>query len=189
MRASDLLKQGQATLEASVPSTTMSAATSNRETKLHARALRRSLEALDDIQRIRADIVRRTNLLADADNIQPRIAREATGVARWAEVTPAMFEDTIQEELVKFDKFRADLELGVEKQTTLLADIKVRLHAPLFGGLATTAHMSPRRAILLSCSPGKKILQSRSVSMRSNLLIWPTTSIKRLSSITRKASR
>jgi programmed cell death 6-interacting protein len=160
------LNTQQAALEAQVPSTTMSAATSNRETKSHSRALRRSLEALDDLKRVRDDAVRRANQLADADDIQGRIAREAAGVARWAEVTPAMFEDSMQEELFKFEKFRKDIDLTVEKQQALLADIKVRPWRSLYTCLFSIC--SVRSINQRSCSPGRKIRPSKSANVSCN---------------------
>jgi programmed cell death 6-interacting protein len=115
----------QAVIEASVPSTTQKAATANRETKLQSRALRSLLESLDDVQRERADSVRRARQLADADDIQPRIAQEASHLARWTEVKPAMFEDTLEAELRKFEKFKRDVEDGAEAQDGMLRDLAV----------------------------------------------------------------
>jgi programmed cell death 6-interacting protein len=117
----------QAVIEASVPSITGSATSVNRETKTQARALRRLLESLDDMQRERADTVRRAEQLADADDIRPRIAREAAGVARWTEITPAMFEDTMEDELRKFGKFERDVQRGVTQQREVLQDLTVSM--------------------------------------------------------------
>jgi programmed cell death 6-interacting protein len=119
------LAQPPAVLEAAVPATTGAAAAPRRETKVHARALRRALEALDDGVRARADVARRAQQLADADDVRPRVAREAAGVARWAEVAPAMFEDTMQDELRKFAKFERDVEDGAAQQRQLLQDLTV----------------------------------------------------------------
>jgi programmed cell death 6-interacting protein len=62
----------------------------------------------------------------DADDIQPRIAREAAGLARWTDVTPAMFEDTMEQELRKFEKFQRDIEAGARQQEDHLTNLVVR---------------------------------------------------------------
>jgi programmed cell death 6-interacting protein len=103
----------------------MSAASANRETKLQSRALRRLVESVDDIQRERADIVRRARQLADADDITPQIARQAAGLARWTEVNPSMFEDMMEAELLKFGKFAKDVERDSGRQEEMLRDMRV----------------------------------------------------------------
>ena len=44
---------------------------------------------------------------------------------RWVEVQPSMFEDVLDEELSKFDKFRNDIEAGAVKQEEVLESVKV----------------------------------------------------------------
>jgi programmed cell death 6-interacting protein len=51
--------------------------------------------------------------------------REASGIERWVQVKPAMFEDTMDEELGKFERFRNDLNISSERQTELLEQIAV----------------------------------------------------------------
>ena len=82
------------------------------------------LEQLDDLVRERSQLVSRAQRLADADDISPRIVKEAAGLERWAEVQPSMFEDTLDQELAKYDKFRCDIEEGGVKQTELLESVK-----------------------------------------------------------------
>jgi hypothetical protein len=82
------------------------------------------LEQLDDLVRERSQLVSRAQRLADADDISPRIVKEAAGLERWAEVQPSMFEDTLDQELAKYDKFRRDIEEGGVKQTELLESVK-----------------------------------------------------------------
>lgn len=53
--------------------------------------------------------------------------REAAGIERWVEVNPAMFEDTLEEELGKYEKFREKMEQSRVKQDDLLEKIKVSL--------------------------------------------------------------
>jgi programmed cell death 6-interacting protein len=84
------------------------------------------LEQLDDLVRERSQLVSRAQRLADADDISPRIVKEAAGLERWAEVQPSMFEDSLDQELAKYDKFRRDIEEGGVKQTELLEKVKVR---------------------------------------------------------------
>jgi hypothetical protein len=87
------------------------------------------LEQLDDLVRERSQLVSRAQRLADADDISPRIVKEAAGLERWAEVQPSMFEDTLDQELAKYDKFRRDIEEGGVKQTELIENVKGR-HPP-----------------------------------------------------------
>jgi programmed cell death 6-interacting protein len=82
------------------------------------------LEQLDDLVRERSQLVSRAQRLADADDISPRIVKEAAGLERWAEVQPSMFEDTLDLELAKYDKFRRDIEEGGVKQTELIENVK-----------------------------------------------------------------
>jgi programmed cell death 6-interacting protein len=85
------------------------------------------LEQLDDLVRERSQLVSRAQRLADADDISTRIVKEAAGLERWAEVQPSMFEDTLDQELAKYDKFRRDIEDSGVRQTDLLENIKESL--------------------------------------------------------------
>jgi len=82
------------------------------------------LEQLDDLVRERNQLVSRAQRLADADDISPRIVKEAAGLERWAEVQPSTFEDTLDQELAKYDKFRRDVEDGGVRQAELLDNVK-----------------------------------------------------------------
>ncbi|KZT07808.1 BRO1-domain-containing protein [Laetiporus sulphureus 93-53] len=118
-------------LEASVPSSTFppsqrSSARGANPTQVHARALRVLLESLDDLIRTRADYVRRATRLAESEDIRPRILKAAAEIERWVEVQPSMFEDVIEEEMVKYDKFRVGVQETEQKQGTILESIKER---------------------------------------------------------------
>ncbi|KAI0001514.1 BRO1-like domain-containing protein [Russula compacta] len=121
----------EAKLEAAVPSSTVVQTGPRRpaigETQTHARALRVLLEQLDDLARERNQLVSRAQRLADADDISPRIIKQAAGLERWVEVQPSMFEDTLDQELAKYDKFRRDVEEGAVRQSELLEDVKTRM--------------------------------------------------------------
>ncbi|KAI0313744.1 BRO1-domain-containing protein [Amylostereum chailletii] len=122
----------EAVLEASVPSSTMPAPGSRKASgttaaQTHARALRVHLEELDDLAREREDLVRRANRRKEADDIHPRILKAAAGVERWAEVQPSMFEDVLEDELAKYDKFRNDVAQGGVKQDEILEAVKARM--------------------------------------------------------------
>lgn len=82
------------------------------------------LEQLDDLVRDRNQLVLRAKRLADADDISVRIVKEAAGLERWAEVQPSMFEDTLDQELAKYDKFRRDIEDSAARQSELLESLK-----------------------------------------------------------------
>ena len=97
------------------------------------------LEQLDDLVRERSQLVSRAQRLADADDISTRILKEAAGLEKWAEVQPSMFEDTLDQELAKYDKFRRDIEDGGVRQMELLESVKERLHLPgIISNLALT---------------------------------------------------
>jgi len=121
----------EAKLEAAVPSSTVIWSSSRRpaigDTQNHARALRVLLEQLDDLGRERNQLVSRAQRLADADDISARIVKEAASSERWAEVQPSMFEDTLDQELSKYDKIRLGIEEGAVKQSELLENVKTRM--------------------------------------------------------------
>jgi len=123
----------QAKLEAAVPSSTVVWSSPRQpaisETQTHARALRVLLERLDDLARERSQLVLRAQRLADADDISVRIVREAAGFERWAEVQPSMFEDSLDQELAKYDKFQRDIEESATRQSELLENVKIRMDA------------------------------------------------------------
>jgi hypothetical protein len=164
----------------SSPSTLAIGATQN-----HARALRVLLEQLDDLARERNQLVSRAQRLADADDISTRIQKEAAGLETWAEVQPSMFEDTLDQELVKYDKFRHDIEEGAAKQMELLGNVKESLPQKSF---ISDRHHNPfffpfRPRWILSCFPDEKTPPSRTGNTRCNLWTCPTTNTKKLSDI------
>ena len=108
-----------------VPSSTGSASSLNRETKKRTRTLRTLMEHLDEAKDDRANVLARAQRMVDADDVQPRIMREAAARERWTDVTPAMFQDAMDEEMGKFDKFRGMVDEGAEKQGDLLAQLQV----------------------------------------------------------------
>ncbi|KAF8968115.1 BRO1-like domain-containing protein [Flammula alnicola] len=116
------------TLEASVPSTTVSSTAQStpqgKQTRQHARGLRVKLEELDTLRRDRDQLVYRARSLADADDIQPRIMKSSSGFERLADVTPDMFEDVSDEELAKFDKFMLEMDEISRKQKEILSEIE-----------------------------------------------------------------
>jgi programmed cell death 6-interacting protein len=87
------------------------------------------LEQLDDLVRERNQLVLRAKRLADADDISVRIVKEAAGLERWAEVQPSMFEDTLDQELAKYDKFQRDVEDSAARQSELLENMKESVHS------------------------------------------------------------
>ncbi|RDX57268.1 pH-response regulator [Lentinus brumalis] len=125
------LTWSEADLEASIPSSTVpqshrTASAGGDLTRMHARALRVLLEKLDDMAKSRADLVARVKRLAASDDITPRILKAASGMEQWVNVQPAMFEDILDEELSKFDKFRAQLEEDARKQEDILKAVQER---------------------------------------------------------------
>ncbi|KAI0331883.1 BRO1-domain-containing protein [Cubamyces sp. BRFM 1775] len=119
----------EADLERSVPSSTVSwgeRSGSMDPTRVHARALRTLLEQLDDLSKTRAEIVARVDRLASSDDITQRIAKAASAMEQWVNVQPAMFEDLLDEELCKYDKYRVQLEENGQKQVEVLDAVKER---------------------------------------------------------------
>jgi programmed cell death 6-interacting protein len=102
-------------------------ANSAESTQAHtyARAIRAALEHLEDLRNARARCVESVRQRASTDDIKPRIMREAAGLARWVEVKPAMFEQTMEEEMGKFDRYRDSIEEGTEAQEQELARVEV----------------------------------------------------------------
>jgi programmed cell death 6-interacting protein len=80
---------------------------------------------LDDLRRNRATLVRRAKMRVESDNIRSKILNTAANIERWAEVTPAMFEDIMEQEMRKFEKFQEDLLEQEGEQIGLLDDLKV----------------------------------------------------------------
>jgi len=95
------------------------------QTRIHARELRKLLEALDHVSREREELVEAANMLAEADGVRLRVMKVASGFERWAIVEPAMFEDIFDEELAKYDTFIDRLRQGDEQQNELLESVKV----------------------------------------------------------------
>ena len=122
-----------------MPSSTVSFANSKpaargaNSTQSHARHLRTALESLNELQRERTQAVARAKRLAESDDITQRILRAATAIEQWTEVQPAMFEDILDDELAKFDKFRVQLEEGEREQNELLDAVKVCFSDPILG--------------------------------------------------------
>lgn len=110
----------------------------NPLTHTHASALRDLLDALEDNQNARSQLALRARRLEESDDIKPQIMRQATGIERWTEVEPSMFEDTLDREMSKYDSFKDGIEEGAERQADLLEQTKVRrgdtLHVDSFDG-------------------------------------------------------
>ncbi|KAJ7104194.1 BRO1-like domain-containing protein [Mycena belliarum] len=124
------LTADEAELEAVVPSSTLGPSSRSNseaaEALKHSRALRVALEALDSLHRELQDFVRRAESLADADDIYPRIVNAASGLEKLAEVKPEMFEDVLDQELAKYDKFLEEINRSEGKQAELMATIQRR---------------------------------------------------------------
>jgi programmed cell death 6-interacting protein len=180
----------QKDLEASVPASTFSTSSpltpEGKKTQAHARVLRVLLESLDELDKERKKVVKRAQRLADADDISDRILQEASKFDQMADIQPLMFEEVSDQELAKYDKFLVELREFGEKQSTILADVKVRLF-----------HMSTeigpdvpyRKETSYSCNLGGMTPLSRTESLafsHSNSLI---SSIRRLVATSKKVTR
>ncbi len=111
--------------------------------RTHARSLRVLLEKLDDLSKSREELVARVNRLAASDDITPRVLKAASAMEQWVNVQPAMFEDILDEELSKYDRFRRQLEDDERKQDELLAAVRVSTRSyttSFFEGPALTTY-------------------------------------------------
>ncbi|OJT11438.1 pH-response regulator protein palA/RIM20 [Trametes pubescens] len=118
-------------LELSIPSSTVDlarrvGATGTDPTRTHARALRTLLEQLEDLSKARAELVARVDRMTASDDITQRVARAASAMEQWVNVQPAMFEDILDEELSKYDRFRVQLEDNGQKQEAFLQSLQER---------------------------------------------------------------
>lgn len=149
-------------LEMAVPSSTVSLSANKADARnpnsaqAHARQLRVLLESLNDVQRSRAQLVARATRLADSEDITPRVLKAAAAIERWVEVQPSMFEDVLDEELAKYEKFRVEIEEGEQKQGRILNSVKVCLY---HASRTTNFHSDcvSRNAITYSCNRARKI--------------------------------
>ena len=87
--------------------------------------MRALLENLDNVQRARSEIVVAAKRQKDWDDITPRTLKDASGFERWVEVKPEMLEDTLEQALSAYEKFRTQLDDSEQKQTELLESIQV----------------------------------------------------------------
>jgi programmed cell death 6-interacting protein len=97
----------------------------SKQTRQNAQELRMKLEELDTLHRDCDQVLHRAQSLAAADDIRPRILQIASGFDRLASVTPAMFENVLDEELVKFDRYLSELSEIKHKHEVLLNEIQV----------------------------------------------------------------
>ncbi|KAG7452534.1 BRO1-domain-containing protein [Guyanagaster necrorhizus] len=113
-------------LEAMVPSSTASSRKTPEAaiTSRYARHLRVLLESLDTLHADREQYVRRAEALSEADDIYPRILKVASGIERLTKVEPATFEDVLDEELAKYDKFCEYIKESEQKQEDILSSIE-----------------------------------------------------------------
>ena len=94
------------------------------------RALRESLEHLDDLLDSRSACATEAKALAASDDIRPLVLREAASLSSSSapdgEVSAAEFEELFDRELAKYTRFKADLDASASAQQTLLETIQER---------------------------------------------------------------
>lgn len=74
--------------------------------------------------------MQRAKLTTEVDDIEDRVLLVSAGFEKLAEVRPAMFEDIMDEELAKYDKFLKEISDLEQKQITTLSELKVRNREP-----------------------------------------------------------
>ena len=103
----------QEELEAAVPSSTIpsgNTSTQASQTQIFARSLRSLLDDLREVYVMLDEVVEQAKATAEVDDIGERVLLVSSGFDKLAEVQPAMFEDILEEELSKYDKFRSQIE-------------------------------------------------------------------------------
>jgi len=96
------------------------------ETRVQARRLRQLLEQLDEMKDARDSIISRAKRLASMEDIKPNVLRKATTFDGWTQIGPEVFEDVVNEGLLKYDRFKDDLEENAVAQEGMLVQIEVR---------------------------------------------------------------
>lgn len=141
----------------SIPSSTVDlarrvSAIGSDPTRTHARALRTLLEQLEDLSNARTELVARVDRMTASDDITQRVARAASAMEQWVNVQPAMFEDILDEELSKYDRFRVQLEENGQKQEAFLQSLQARACCSFFDTTSThlrVAIVQERHAFVL----------------------------------------
>ncbi|KAE8258843.1 hypothetical protein A4X13_0g1403 [Tilletia indica] len=124
-----VLEGGRDALEANVPkpaSTSSNSASMVQQPQiLAARALRRELEGLEDIQFSRAAIVSEAQREETTDDIRPLVLQEAaalsqrmsaSGNSQPLEITAADFESLFEREMKKYSRYSQELEINASSQ-------------------------------------------------------------------------
>lgn len=146
---------------------TLSSNETTNSVQTHARQLRSLLESLDDLHRQRAQVVNRARARAEAEDITPRILKAAAGFERWVEVQPSMFDDILDEEIAKFEKFKDDLEEIEHEQEVLLESIKVRLNLVALMCASSDDHFQERSLMFLESRKEDTSVKEREHALQS----------------------
>lgn len=156
-------------MERVIPSHTTSANSADlTQAHTYGRAIRAALESLDDLRNTRARCIESVRQRASTDDIKPRLVREAAGLARWVEVKPAMFEETMEEEMGKFDRYKESVEEGREKQHELLAQVEVsRSDCPSMIHLEPSHHPKQLNGLLIQARTNDPVLKEREAALQS----------------------
>lgn len=101
------------------------------QTQVHARKLRGLLDEIKAIHRQLDDVIDRAKRTAGIDEITERILKMSNGFEKFAEVQPAMFEDVMDNELAKYDRFPAEIAELERKQSSILKNLEVCLKSLL----------------------------------------------------------
>ena len=145
-----------------------------------------NLEELDCLHRDCDQLVHRSQLLVAADDIRPRILKMAAGFERLAAVTPAMFENILDEELVKFDKYLSELAGMKRKHEGLLNETQVSFIVD-FASLAGLTSLD-RHVTRSFSSRGERIQLLKSENRHCNYWILLTSNIEKLQKIWKRVS-
>lgn len=116
----------QADIESHVPSSSpSSSAASNQDTRRHAQHLRAALEELDSLHHASEDLVRRVQDLRDADDIEAKVVLASHGLAKLATVKPELFEELLDEELEKYERFIKQVKANEDVHVEILGRIEI----------------------------------------------------------------
>ena len=71
------------------------------------------------------------------DDITPHILRTASTIEQWTTARASLFEDDLEEELAKYNRYKEDIEASEQQQEVLLESITVSCKSEVAGTIGT----------------------------------------------------
>ncbi|KAH8826651.1 pH-response regulator [Flagelloscypha sp. PMI_526] len=121
-----LLLASEDEISQSIPASHASPGRMNPDTRKYSQALRGCLEELDRVHEQCDDLVYRARLLQEADDIETKVIQEAEGLSQLTVIRPALFEDLLDKELSKYDRFLRPVKDLQETHADILERISIQ---------------------------------------------------------------